>query len=87
PNEKQFKYHTYIKEEIKEPVKAKVETIIYNVDPVVPTAYIENPPFPVRVVDKSNIKAPKPSEQIKVEPSVAMVKDLLVESIDGHIIY
>ena len=74
----------------------KDETIIYNVDPVVPTAYIEKPPFPVRikehakvstVVNKSNIRAPKPSEPIKVEPSVAMVRDLLVENIDGHVIY
>ena len=39
------------------------------------------------VARKSNIKAPKPSEQIKVEPSVAMVKDLLVKNIDGHVIY
>ena len=39
------------------------------------------------VVRKSNIRAPKPPEQIKVEPSVAMVKDLLVENIDGHVIY
>ena len=61
-----------------------------------PTAYIEKPPFPVRikehakvstVVRKSNIRAPKPSEQIKVEPSVAMFKDLLVENIYGHVIY
>ena len=45
------------------------EPIIYNVDPVVPTAYIENPHFPVRikghakvstVVNESNIRAPKP---------------------------
>ena len=52
-----------------------------------PTAYIEKPAFPFRikehakvstVVRKSNIKAPRPSEQIKVEPSIAMVKDLLV---------
>ena len=42
PKEKWFKYHPPIKEEIKEPVKAKEETIIYNVGPVVPTAYIEN---------------------------------------------
>ena len=34
-----------------------------------------------------NIKTPKPPEQIKVEPSVAMVKDLLVDNIDGHVIY
>ena len=39
------------------------------------------------MVRKSNIRAPKPSKQIKVEPSVAMVKDLLVENISGHVIY
>ena len=57
---------------------------------------LEKKTFPVRikehtkvstVVHKSNIKAPKPSEQIKVEPSVAMVKDLLVQNVDGHVIY
>ena len=61
-----------------------------------PTDYIEKWPFPIRikehakvstVVRKSNIRAPKPAEQIKVEPSFAMVKDLLVENIDGHVIY
>ena len=36
---------------------------------------------------KSNIKMPKPPEQIKVEPSIAMVKDLLADNIDGHVIY
>src|SRR3989337_3578278 len=96
PKEKWFKYHPPIKEGIKEPVIAKDESIIYNVDPVVPTAYIENPPFPVRikdnakvstVVNKSYIREPKPAEQIKVEPSVAIVKDLLVNNIDGHVIY
>jgi len=75
-----------------EPIIVKEETIVYNVDPVVPTAYIEKPPFPVRikehakvsaVVNKSNIRAPRPSEQVKVEPNVAMVKDLLVDNIDG----
>ena len=69
PKEKWFKYHPPIKEEIKEPFIDKDETIIYNVDPVVPTAYIEKPPFPVTikehakvsiVVRKSNIRAPKP---------------------------
>ena len=38
------------------------------------------------MVHRSNIKAPKPPEQIIVEPSVAMVKDLLVDNIDGHVI-
>ena len=39
------------------------------------------------MVRKNNIRAPKPPEQIEAEPSVAMVKDLLVENIDGHVIY
>ena len=39
------------------------------------------------VVRKSNTRTPTPPEQIKVEPSVAMVKDLLADSIDGHVIY
>ena len=49
PKEKWFKYHPPIKEEIKEHVLVKEETILYNVDPVVPTTYIEKPPFPVRI--------------------------------------
>ena len=38
------------------------------------------------MVNKSYIRTPKPDEQIKVEPSVAMVKDLLEENVDGHVI-
>jgi hypothetical protein len=96
PKEKWYKYHPPIKENIEEPVIVKYETIIYNVDPVVPTAYIEKPPFPVRIkelakvstmVNKSNIRAPRPSEQIKFEPNVAMVKDILLDNIDEHVIY
>ena len=91
PKEKWFKYHP--------PIEVKVveeKTITYNVDPIVPTAYIEKPPFPVRIKDhakastvvrKSNTRTPTPSEQIKVEPSIAMVKDLLADNIDGHVIY
>jgi hypothetical protein len=69
---------------------------IYHVDPVLPTTYIEKPPFHVRikehakvstVVNKSYIRPPRPSEQIQVEPNVAMVKDLLVDNLDGHVIY
>ena len=96
PKEKWFKYHPSIEVKVVEPIKVEEETITYNVDPIVPTAYIEKLPFPVRikdhakastVVNKSNIRTPKPSEQIKVEPSIAMVKDLLVDNIDGHVIY
>ena len=39
------------------------------------------------MVNKSYIITPKPDEQIKVEPSIAMVKDLLEEDMDGHVIY
>ena len=39
------------------------------------------------MVNKSYIRTPKPDEQIKVEPSIAMVKDLLEEDMDGHVIY
>ena len=46
PKEKWFKYHPPIKEEIKELVAVKDETIIYNVDPVVPTTYIEKTTMP-----------------------------------------
>ena len=79
-----------------EPIKVEEETIIYNADPVIPTAYIEKPPFPVRikkhakastVVHKSCARTPMPPEQIKVEPSISMVKDLLVDNIDGHAIH
>ena len=71
PKEKWFKYHPPIKQEIKEPVPVKQETILYNVDPVVPTAYIEKPSFPVRIkehakvstmVNKSYIRTPKPAK-------------------------
>ena len=47
PKEKWFKFHPPIEENYEEPVIAKDETIIYNVNPVVPAAYIEEPPSPV----------------------------------------
>ena len=39
------------------------------------------------MVHKSSTRTPTPPEQIKVEPSISMVKDLLVDNIDGHVIY
>ena len=95
PKEKWFKYNPPIEVKVVAPIKVEETTITYN-DPFVPTAYIEKPPFPVRikdhakastVVNKSNIRTPKPPEQIKFEPSIAMVKDLLADNIDGHVIY
>ena len=64
-------------------------------DPIVPTTYVEKPPFHVRIKDhaktstvvrKSNTRTYTPPEQINVEPSIAMIKDLLDEDLDGHVI-
>ena len=96
PKEKWFKYHPPIEVKVVEPVKVEEKTITYNVDRVVPTTYIEQPPFPIRIKDhdkastmvrKSNTRTSTPPEQIKVEPSIAMVKDLLADNIDGRVIY
>ena len=38
------------------------------------------------VVRKSNIRTYRPPEQVKVEPNIAIVKDLLSDNIDGHVI-
>ena len=35
----------------------------------------------------SNIITYTPPEQVKVEPNIAIVKDLLSDNIDGHVIY
>ena len=96
PKEKWFKYNPPIEVKVVAPVKVEENTITYNVDHIVPTTYIEEPPFPDRmkdhakastVVRKSNARTPTPSEKIKVEPSIAMAKDLLFDNIDGHVIY
>ena len=83
----------YISIEVKVAAPIKVEEKIN--DPIVPTSYVEKPPFPVRMKDHakastvvcmSNTRTPTPSQQIKVEPSISMVKNLLVDNIDGHVI-
>ena len=95
PKEKWFKYNPPTEVKVVAPIKVEENTITYN-DLVVPTAYIEKPPFPVRIKDhakastvvrKSNIRTYTPPEQVKVEPNIAIVKDLLSDNIDGHVIY
>ena len=95
PREKWFKYHLPIEVKVVEPIKVEEKTITYN-DPIVPTTYVEKPPFPVRIKDhakasivvrKSNIRTYTPHEQVKVEPNIAIVKDLLADNIDEHVIY
>ena len=39
------------------------------------------------VVRKSNIRTYTPPEQVKVEPSITIVKDFLSDNIDGHVIH
>ena len=77
PKEKWFKFHEPIKGTCEEPIIANTEIQDYSTNPIVPTTYIEKPSFPVRIMEHSKattmvckgyIKAPKPSEQIKVEP-------------------
>ena len=75
PKEKWFKYHPPIKEEIEESVEAKEETIICNVDPVVPTAYIGKPPFPVRM--KEHAKASTVVTKVMLEHSNLLNKSKL----------
>ena len=62
-----------------------------------PEPYIEKPPFPVKikehsiiasVVNKNAKKALEPAEQIEVEPTIAIVKDVVTENVEGgHIIF
>jgi hypothetical protein len=68
-----------------------------TVDHVIPEAYIEKTHFPAKMKEYSvkssavNKSAKKPiehEEQIKVEPAIAIVKDLVTENVeDGHIIF
>ena len=64
-----------LKFKIVEPIKVEEETITYNVDPIVPTAYFEKPPFSIRIKDrakastlvhKSYTRTRTPPEQINV---------------------
>ncbi|KAK1646357.1 hypothetical protein QYE76_064162 [Lolium multiflorum] len=73
------------------------ESVVETVDNVIPEAYIEKTPFPAKMkeysvissaVNKSEKKPKEPEEQIKIEPAVAIVKDLVTENVeDGHIIF
>ena len=38
------------------------------------------------MVRKSNIRTYTSPEQVKVEPNISIVKDLLADNIDGHVI-
>ncbi|KAK1693057.1 hypothetical protein QYE76_009754 [Lolium multiflorum] len=89
------KYHEPYKDKIDSSINKCV--VVETVDHVIPEAYIEKTPFPAKMkeysvinsaVNKSEKKPIEPEEQIKVEPDVAIVKDLVTENVeDGHIIF
>ncbi|KAK1646089.1 hypothetical protein QYE76_063894 [Lolium multiflorum] len=89
------KYHEPYKDKIDSSINKCV--VVETVDHVIPEAYIEKTPFPAKmkeysvinsVVHKSEKKPIEPEEQIKVEPAVAIVKDLVTENLEeGHIIF
>ncbi|KAK1608477.1 hypothetical protein QYE76_032150 [Lolium multiflorum] len=89
------KYHEPYKDKIDSSINKCV--VIETVDHVIPEAYIEKTPFPAKMkeysvinsaVNKSEKKPIEPEEQIKVEPAIAIVKDLVTENVeDGHIIF
>ncbi|KAK1617142.1 hypothetical protein QYE76_022659 [Lolium multiflorum] len=89
------KYHEPYKDKVDSSVNKCV--VIETVDNVIPEAYIEKTPYPAKMkeysvissaVNKSEKKPKEPEEQIKIEPNVAIVKDLVTENVeDGHIIF
>ncbi|KAK1677919.1 hypothetical protein QYE76_038767 [Lolium multiflorum] len=89
------KYHEPYKDKIDSSINKCV--VVETADRVIPEAYIEKTPFPAKMkeysvinsaVHKSEKKPIEPEEQIKVEPAVAIVKDLVTENIeDGQIIF
>ena len=50
PKEKWFKYHPPIEVKVAAPINVEEKIVTYN-DPIVPTSYVEKPPFPVRMKD------------------------------------
>ncbi|KAK1648618.1 hypothetical protein QYE76_066423 [Lolium multiflorum] len=87
------KYHEPYKDKVDSSVNKCV--VIETVDNVIPEAYIEKTPFPAKMkeysvissaVNKSEKKPKEPEE--KIEPAVAIAKDLVTENVeDGHIIF
>ena len=50
PKEKWFKYNPPVKVNVVAPITVEEKTVTYS-DPIVPTTYVEKPPFPVRIKD------------------------------------
>ena len=50
PKDKWFKYHPPVEVKVVATITVEEKIITYS-DPIVPTAYVEKPPFPVRIKD------------------------------------
>src|SRR3954468_2743120 len=67
------------------------------VDPILPAVMYEKPPFPARIrehsfvtciINKCERRTDEPEDQIKVDPQVAVVKDLVTNDVlDSDIIF
>src|SRR3954453_16707296 len=94
PKKEWNKYHAPYKDSV---ICVPASLEVCTTDRILPEPYIEKVPFPVKVkehsmlakvVNKSTRKVVEPDEQINVEPTVAIVKDLITKDIeDGHIIF
>ena len=82
PKEKWFKFHPPLEVNVVKPTPVEEKVIAYN-DHVVPSAYIEKPPFPVRIKDHSKassvirrgyIRTPTPPEQIELNLALLLSK-------------
>ena len=96
PKEKWFKFHPPIKDICEEPIIANTEilssillillclllTLRNHIFLLGLKNMLRLQLWFIRVI----LKHLNPLQQIKVEPSIAMVKDLLVDNIDGHVI-
>ena len=94
PKEKWFKYHPPLEVNVVKPTPVEEKVIAFS-DLAIPCAYTEKPPYPARIKDYSKaptmirrgyIRPLAPPEEIRVEPSVAIIKDLLTENVDGRVI-
>ena len=63
---------------------------IYVADPILPAVIYEKPPFPTRmrehslvtgIINKSERRVDEPEDQIRVDPQVALIKDLVTNDV------
>src|SRR3954470_2385694 len=82
------------KDQYHKPFK-EVPIDIHVADPILPAVIYEQPPFPSRIrehsfvtgiINKSERRTGEPEDQIRVDPQVAMVKDLVTHDVSDSIL-